>query len=359
MNSYYHYDFEASLGDGEDLSGNADFDFEKFKRSQSGKHLAKARSLMDRYCDVDDPNLLSMWESIGVKCQIRETAGKRYLAFIPMHAYEQIDLKLPVVLVFRPVGLLAEAFYMDFIEFAAQGDCITLIYCDEDPEQNEVFVDMVNEILAEFPADPMRVYTTGHSHYGELALAFTRRHHQMIAGVMQEGDAPGIILNFYGATQDQIDLMSTYDMPLINAAGTTEFNGIFPINQDAPGMTEKTRQKFSRFPMTQKQRIDSWKRRLYAMRCPVSSDEEILAACGSKAVSQLGFPVDRSETVYLEGCECYIGDIKNIDGKYHFRTVAMENIPHTTVRAMHILCWSYIRRFARNLETGEVIELFI
>lgn len=52
------------------------------------------------------------------------------------------------------------------------------------------------------------------------------------------------------------------------------------------------------------------------------------------------------------------GDIKNVDGKYHFRTVAIENVPHTTTHLMHILTWAWARRFARNLETDEVIKLY-
>ena len=110
--------------------------------------------------------------------------------------------------------------------------------------------------------------------------------------------------------------------------------------------------------MDRSRRIEDWKRRLYAMRCPVPSDDEIIAAGRDKAEKMLGFPCDRTDLIYAEGSECYIGDIKNVDGKFHFRTVAMENIPHTTVRFMHVLAWSYLRRFARNLETGEVVELY-
>ena len=99
-------------------------------------------------------------------------------------------------------------------------------------------------------------------------------------------------------------------------------------------------------------------KRLYGMRCPIPPDEEIYAAGRNKAERMLGFPCDRTDIFYAEGSECYFGDVKNVDGRYHFRTVAMENIPHTTVRMMHVIAWSFLRRFARNLETGEVIELY-
>jgi len=38
--------------------------------------------------------------------------------------------------------------------------------------------------------------------------------------------------------------------------------------------------------------------------------------------------------------------------------VAIENLPHTTSSLMHIVSWSFLRRFARDLETGAVIERY-
>ena len=358
MNNQYMYPYFDVWGEADYLSGNTCFNLEKFQRSESGKNLMNARSLMERFEDVDDPALLALWEEMGVRCEVRVTKGQKWLCFVPLEAYGKTEEKYPVLMVFRPVGLLAEAFYQYNIEQSAQGEYITMIYSDEDFDVNDVYFDMLQEVLSDFPADPTRVYTTGHSHYGELAMELTRRFHQHIAAIAQQGDSAGIILNFYGMTQEKADLMHSYDMPLINVAGTTEFNGIFPINQDAPGVPEDSPYRKSKFPMTKERRVEDWKVRLYAMRCPVPSDEVILAAGRDKAERELGFPCDRTELLYAEGSECYVGDVKNVDGKYHFRTIALENVPHTTTRLMHVLTWSFLRRFAKNLETGEVVELF-
>lgn len=358
MNKKFSYPYFEEWGAGEYLSGNDCFDMAKMQRSEAGMHLMRARSLMTRFTDVDDPKLLEMWESMGVKCEIRETKGQKWLAFVPMDAYGECKEKYPVVLIFRPVGLLAEAFYEHMIHMAAQGEFIALIYSDEDPDVNDVFFDMLQEVLHDFPADASRVYTTGHSHYGELSMEFTRRHHEYIAAIAQQGDTAGIILNFYGMTEEKLELMHSYDLPLINVAGTTEMVGIFPVNQEAPGIPEDSFYKRSSFPMTKERRIGDWKNRLYAMRCTVPSDEILYAAGKNKVEKELGFPCDKTDILYAEGSECYIGDIKNVDGKYHFRVVGMENIPHTTCRMMHVFAWSFLRRFSRNLETGEVIELY-
>ena len=358
MNRKYMYPYYEEWGDARYLSGNMCFDLEKFRKSESGMHLMNARSLMTRFSDVDDPALLEYWEDMGVRCEIRETKGQKWLCFVPMEAYGKTDEKYPVMMIFRPVGLLAEAFYQYMIEQAAQGEYIAMIYSDEDADTNNVFFDMLQEVLREFPADPSRVYVTGHSHYGELAMEFTRRFHEHIAACAQMGDTAGIIMDFYGVTEESVELMHSYDLPLINVSGTTEMVGIFPINEDAPGVAPDSPMRRFVFPMDRERRISDWKRRLYAMRCPVPSDGEIISAGRDKAEKMLGFPCNRTDIFYAEGSECYIGDIRNIDGKYHFRTVAMENVPHTTVRFMHVLAWSFLRRFARNRETGEVMELY-
>ena len=358
MNKAFMYPYFEEWGDAKYLSGNLEFNAEKFRRSEAGMHLMNARSLMTRFTDTDDPALLELWEGMGVRCEIRETKGEKWLCFVPLQAYGETEEKYPVMMIFRPVGLLAEAFYQHMIEQAAQGEFIAMIYSDEDPDVNEVFYDMLQEVLRDFPADPARVYVTGHSHYGELALNFTRRFHRHLAGCAQMGDTAGIILNFYGTTEDQVELMHSYDLPLINVSGTTEMVGIFPINQDAPGVAPDDPMRRFVFPMTRERRIEDWKRRLYAMRCPVPEDGEILRAGRDRTEQVFGFPCDRTDILYAEGSECYIGDIRNTDGRYHFRMVAMENVPHTTVRFMHVLAWSFLRRFARNPETGEILELY-
>ena len=218
MNNQYMYPYFDVWGEADYLSGNTCFNLEKFQRSESGKNLMNARSLMERFEDVDDPALLALWEEMGVRCEVRVTKGRKWLCFVPLEAYGKTEEKYPVLMVFRPVGLLAEAFYQYNIEQSAQGEYITMIYSDEDFDVNDVYFDMLQEVLSDFPADPTRVYTTGHSHYGELAMEFTRRFHQHIAAIAQQGDSAGIILNFYGSAT------RSAAFSLINGSGRAKLN---------------------------------------------------------------------------------------------------------------------------------------
>jgi hypothetical protein len=76
------------------------------------------------------------------------------------------------------------------------------------------------------------------------------------------------------------------------------------------------------------------------------------------AARRVGVPNDGTETRYIYGCECYIADIKNKAGKKHLRLATLENLPHMHAPQMPKLSWDFVRRFARDLETGEVVELF-
>ena len=49
MNRGFMYPYYEEWGDAKYLSGNLDFNPEKFRKSESGMHLMNARSLMTRF----------------------------------------------------------------------------------------------------------------------------------------------------------------------------------------------------------------------------------------------------------------------------------------------------------------------
>jgi hypothetical protein len=109
-----------------------------------------------------------------------------------------------------------------------------------------------------------------------------------------------------------------------------------------------------------KNAIDAWQRRLKAFNCPMKTFEEIAAARTSPdyATRMIGVPNDRTEIQYKYGYECYIADIKNNAGKVHLRLVTIENLNHVVSPQYPELTWDFVRRFARNLDNGELIELY-
>ncbi len=358
MNKYYRYPSMQYWGDGTDLGGTALFDEEKLKLSESGKFLADARSARYLYSSFEDPKYAEFWASMGCKMEIRETKGERWALFLPMDVFDEPEKKYPILTIVRPLQYYAMTFYRDLFEMAAQGEFIVICYSSESAEQNRVLADMQDEVIREFHADPERIYITGHSHYGALAVEFAYSFKERIAGIAQMSDEAGVILDFNGIDQERLELMHGYDMPLINIGGTADMCGIFPINDNAKGIPLDGRMARVGFKMEKDDRIKSWQKKMYAMRCKVPTTEEIAAAGRTEAERVFGYPADRMYRFYAENTDHYVADFINTDGRWHFRTVAIENLPHATCHTMNEMAWSFLKRFSRNRETGEVVELY-
>ena len=159
------------------------------------------------------------------------------------------------------------------------------------------------------------------------------------------------------STQELRDKLHQIDMPLVIVSGFAEMIPVFPINEDAP-FSPADNWKFI-LPEDRSGRIEAWQNRLYSVRCPIPSAEDIAAAAGGNTVEQkLGFPCDSADIFHLDGLDYYIGDITNTDGNKHFRVIGIENFPHATCSMMHQLSWSFIKRFKRDTDSHRVVPLF-
>ncbi len=356
MNKYYKYPALQYWGDGKDLGGTVYLDEEKLKLSELGKYLAQNRSARYLYSSFDDPKYQAYWEEMGCHMEIRETDGQRWALFVPKDVYDTPKKHYPILTIVRPLEYYGMTFYRDFFEMAAQGEFIVIMYSSESAETNDVLVKMQDEVIEEFEADASRIYITGHSHYGGLAVEFAYRHKERIAGIAQMSDEAGIILHFNGIDEERLELMHNYDMPLINIGGTADMCGIFPVNDDARGVPDRLASHG--FKILKDDRILTWQRKMYGMRCNVPTREEIEGADRTEAERVFGYPADSMYRFYAENTNFYVADFVNVDGNQHFRTVAIENLPHATCHVMIEMAWSFLKRFARDLDTHEVIELY-
>ena len=237
-----------------------------------------------------------------------------------------------------------------------------LYFVLEHPDDNDLLLDILEDAAEMYPIDKSRVYIAGHSHNGHYSLEFASRHPKTIAAVTTYGNFPGFpqsdeCSDAVIVSDEKMNYRSTLDMPLINISGYCENGCMFPINRDAenlrPGQARKRPRSFE-------SRARSWQRRLKASNCPMKSLKEIAAVAESpdRATRMLGIPNDKNETLYVDGCEHYIADIKNNNGKYHLRMVGIENTPHTPTPFGLNLSWSFMKRFARDTENGAVQELY-
>lgn len=346
---------------------NTAYNYNQLVDSAIGKKLATAMALEYDYDDAEDPRLLEHWDKMGLTCEFHDKNGEQWVTFLPKQALEHPQKKLPCICIFQEVNrfdphqaVTGFAYFNEYQEIAAQGECMLLYFVLEALDDNDLLHEILKDAERMYPLDRSRIYITGHSHDGRFAAEYMRRHQPEIAAIATLGNEPGqlspkVTGGFFVVTDEQLDLQASCDTPLINISGFNERNSQFPLNIDAPHVRPGQWVALNTF----EKRAESWQRRLRSARCPMRTVEEIAATRYSTDLAErnIGIPADRTELLTLDGSENYIADVKNVDGKYHLRMVALGNMPHTVTPAMIQLSWSFLRRFARNLETGEIIEL--
>lgn len=329
------------------------FDTERLICSVTGEKLAKAFQLEKDYQTIYDERYRDYWNQVGLQFDINESFGRRWLMYAPREQIESRE-KLPLVLAMQEVyrgnehlAVTAAAYFHEYLMLAAQGECMVLFFALEDPDSNDLLEAIAEQAMQRYPVDASRVYVTGHSHDGWFARRFAYRHPRMIAALATMGNCVGlpnpkhIGNDIMGVSDEELEQMSVIDMPTININGAAE--------------------RFSRYPDTLQERLrwaEDWQRRLKASRCPNVATAQLLKVQESphKAERAVGICGDRAFDFWLDGFEHYIVDVRNCDGNYHLRIAASENMPHTVTPCMIDISWSYLRSFARDLQTGQVIE---
>ena len=334
-----------------------EWDFDRHIRSMAGKRQAEGMRLEYGCMNPHDPRMDTFFQERGIRYEDHQAGHDWYVTLTPESAFSQPDHKLPLLVVmkeprtcFPGVMQTAFQFYYDFIELCARGEFMTLFFALETPEDNDqALPGIIESTLQNYPIDPQRVYLTGQSHNGYYALEFYRRHPKLIAAAATLCDPVGLQvgarIDYYKPKAEEIIAsFRQYDFPLI----------------DINGNLENSYCKENRTPEKIADDVFYFQNRLAAFKLPMRSREEILAAAASPdyATRRNGVPADRTEVRYLMGSEAYVSDYCREDGKWFFRYISLENTPHMIMPQMAELSWEFLRRFARDNETGEVIELY-
>ena len=333
---------------------NPEFDREALVHSALGREIAKGMRWEKEYTRWDDPGLLKEFAGMGLKLEGHTCQKERWLSVVPANA--PADGSLPLFVCTKEVrpasefqSLTAFQFYSHFIDIAAQGHFMILFFAMESADDNELLLDVMEDAHKLYGYDKSRVYIAGQSHNGYMSLEMVRRHPTTFAGIATLNDrhgiaSPNFTMDTIPVSDEMIDSFAVADIPLINICGAIE--NVFP----------HTKRGTKEFDV----QVDAFHRRLKAFRCPDKSDEEIIAALEGKDKANRinGVPGDLSETVFSMGFEVYISDILNVEGKRHLRFVTLENMPHMISPQMAELSWSFLKRFRRDPETGNIIELY-
>lgn len=334
-----------------------EWDFDRHIRSMAGKRQAEGMRLEYECLDPHDSKMDAFFAQRGIRCEDHYAGHDWYVTLMPESAFSQSEHKLPLLIVmkeprtcFPGVMQTAFQFYYDFIELCARGEFAMLFFALETPwDNNEVLPGIIEDALRDYPIDPRRVYLTGQSHNGYYALEFYRTHPKLIAAAATLCDPVGLQvgarIDYYKSRAEEIIAsFREYDYPLIDINGNLENSYCKP----------------DRSPEKIAGDVFYFQNRLAAFKLPMRSREEILAAQVSPdyATRKNGVPADRTEVRYLMGSEVYVSDYCREDGKWYFRYISLENTPHMIMPQMAELSWEFLRRFARDNDTGAVIELY-
>lgn len=339
---------------------NGSMDPDRLVHSSAGKRMAEFMTYEHDFEDARNPELKACWDKYGLDCEFHQHKYDQWISLVPKGAMEGGE-KLPLVVVFQDIPqasvhtpLTAWSQYSGFLTIAGQGDCCLMFFVMEDKEDNEILSELLKEYAKMYPIDLSRVYIVGHSHNGGFASAYIRRHSKEIAAIGTLGNHAGFIPGCemgpetMAVEDDEIEFMAKHmDVPTVNVIGCAEHMCQYPLYR---AENEKELER----------RVRNWNRRLKAYNCRENTIEEITACANDKdyVVRTLGFPANWTECLYMDGAENYMADIENREGKRHLRQIAMGNLPHTVSPLMCDLVWSFLKRFAKDTETGECIELY-
>ena len=333
------------------------WDFDRHIHTLAAKRQAESMRL-EYFCrDHRDPKMADFWKERGIRYEDHFLGHEWYITLTPEGLLEQNKQKIPLLVVMKEVRTCCPAstqtafqFYYDFIDLCAQGEFMMLFFALETPEDNdEVLPGILEEIIRQYPVDQSRVYLTGQSHNGYYALEYYRRHPKQIAACAQLCDAAGLqsgaVVNYYKSRADEIvSSLQAWDMPLI----------------DINGNLENSYAKKDRPQSVIDDDVFYFQNRMRAWKIKPFSREEIMAAQSSSdyATRRNGVPAHRTQTRFMMGQEVYISDYQDENGRWLYRYASMDNTPHMIMPQMAELSWEFMRRFARNTETGESIEIY-
>ena len=329
---------------------NPEFDLARLIHSPLGKAMADGMRMEYDFRRWDDPALLAQLAEKGVKLEGHWHKGERYLTAYPIGNEKPIPLFICMKEV-RPCNefhaLTGLQFYSGHLDLVGVGECMLLFFAMESPDDNELLTEIMDQVIAQYPVDTSRIYITGQSHNGYLALEYACRHIDRITAVATLNDRHGIASPNYAmesvpVTDEMVERFRSHELPLINICGQIE--NVFPHTTPGTKGYENA--------------IHAYRRRLYAFRCPDRSAEEIEGALqsGDLAQRRSGIPADRTEVRYSMGHEVYIADVQNNDGNWQLRFVSIENLPHMITPQMAELSWEFLRRFSRGAD-GTIQEL--
>lgn len=320
-------------------------DLDLFINSAMGEKTAQNFYTYITYAqDPMNKDLVAYWAEKGLdKIQFggedESDPSDRYYLYVPANI--QAGETFPVIIVNHGGGEPAyQAETFGFCEIAAE-ERIILIMAEDTSSANLYAI--YQDVKAAYPVDETRVYATGSSMGAMASKSLAANYPNLLAAIAPLDICPG----FSEGTDVQRAAVQENGLPMIFMVGTADKYGIEMI-----GFTE-----FINFNT-----VEEWNALLklqgyeeYAITAEESAD---MAANSANAIERLtGRRVQSTQTINYENTRIHVGAFENEEGINDFTFVVTENRGHLPAGYDAEIAWDFLKNFARDVETGELIYL--
>lgn len=344
----------------EAISGAADsrYSFEDYIKGDYGERmLAHLLPWLNFGADENEmaPELLEYWRERGIIKERHEMPDpdRTWISYMPV---KHGSSPLPVWYVNHAKGrdrLDLEAW--GFVQLAAREGFAVITA--EDGNSEEIFEETLAAAAKKYPLDLGRVYLAGHSLSGSCAGRIACAYPEKLAGLCMIGAQ----YCGYDSTDEQLDCVRALRLPRVDIHGTRESRGILPYNVQPE--RPKSPQIFANITPTGMDMADSFiEQQLWRgiNRCPMferEAMENIQQTSYNTVEQKLGVPLENTKTLILGSVAHYMGDACDESGRAMMRIVGVEGAPHYPTAFAAAIAWEFLRDFARDTKTGELITL--
>ena len=326
--------------------GNTSYDFEHFVNSEFGEIYARYAHLGATYPDNMDENLLAYWREIGMEKTLVRPEGAEdnqqdYYVYTPVDM--DAAAQYPLVIVNHGGGANArscESF--GWIDVAAQEKLILVMAEDTEAESLRRILD---EVKAAYPVDESRVYLTGSSQGARRSKKFAGLYPNEIAAIAPM-NAPFAFFDGDGDAQQ----LAALKMPIIITTGSADKYYILPVHEEGNDAASSHGS------------FEGWNT-LVTMQ---GFEEYVITAEESAALLEqttnllehyTGLRLPEAIVYNHINNRTFQCNFTNGDGVTMLSLVIEENGSHDPIGYDAQISWDYMKQFARDTQTGELIVL--
>jgi hypothetical protein len=331
------------------MGGPKGFDEEAFRQTESGRGYVENQSLMQKYPDPMQQEVLDYWANLGIKKELfdadRDDGIFRYGVHTPLVMTEGETYPL-IYFSHGGMGNPYSAECTGYSRLVAR-EKVILVYPHNGGFSNEETMTEFPRIMAAlkekgYPIDWSRVYAAGFSAGSDATETIGTLWPEMVAAVAPCPGSNAMYNSLCRVTEEAYEKAIPLQVPMICVGGTQDEGDAYPFPDQ---------ECFDNFNIWMEKiaKVSNYR--------PISLEEskDLIRTTDDPAKKAVGVDFAHTYTVSKEGRDWYVGEFFNAQGIVNVRFVVGEGVPHITTNASVDFVWDFLKHWSRNPETGESI----